>query len=109
MLVVIGLVMSGSFMAPMTIPVLPEMIEASKKDFPNSNARTTNNYVSAIFNTALGLGTCIGPFYGAMTNEKLNFRLTCDFMALFVVAFSIAYFACAGGLEAFSRTFTDRS
>ena len=28
-LVVIGLVMSGSCMAPMTIPVLPEMIDAS--------------------------------------------------------------------------------
>ena len=104
-LVVIGLVMSGSCMAPMTIPVLPEMIEASQAKFPSQNARTTNNYVSAIFNTALGLGTCIGPLYGATAYERLNFRLTCDILALFVLAFGITYFACAEGRQAFSRTF----
>ena len=104
-LVVIGLVMSGSCMAPMTIPVLPEMIEASQEKFPSQNARVTNNYVGAIFNTALGLGTCIGPLYGATAYERLNFRLTCDILALFVLTFGIAYFACADGRRAFSRTF----
>ena len=62
--------------------------------------------MSAIFNTALGLGTCIGPLYGATAYEQLNFRLTCDILALFVLTFGIAYFACAGGRQAFSRTFS---
>ena len=71
-----GLLTAAVFLAPMVIPVLPEMIDASKEAFPNQNIKSTNNYASALFNTGLGLGTCIGPLYGAMMAEWKNFRLT---------------------------------
>ena len=101
---IIGLITSAIFLAPMVIPALPEMIEASKVDFPNQNKQTTNNYISAIFNAGLGLGCCIGPLYGAMTYEKLNFRLTEDILGVTLIVFSIIYFASAGGYSAFSQT-----
>ena len=71
-----GLLTSATCLAPMVIPVLPEMMDASKEAFPNQNIKETNNYASALFNTGLGLGTCIGPLYGAMVAEWTNFRLT---------------------------------
>ena len=100
-----GLFTSSVFLAPMVIPVLPEMIEASKEAFPHQNIKTTNNYASALFNTGLGLGTCIGPLYGAMMEELTNFRLTEDYLGVFLIAFGVLYFTCAGGLKAFRNTF----
>ena len=100
-----GLTMTGVFLAPMIIPVLPEMIEAANKSFPDKNKHTRNNYASGLFNTGLGLGTCIGPLYGAMTYERLNFRLTEDILALIILVFTVAYFFSAGGYSAFSRSF----
>ena len=58
-----------------------------------------------MFNTSIGLGLCIGPLYGAMMVEKLNFRLTLDILALTILTFAIIYYAFAGGYEAFSKSF----
>ena len=102
---IVGLTTSAVFLAPMVIPALPEMIEASKEKYPNQNKQTTNNYASALFNTGLGLGTCIGPLYGAMMYEKTNFRLTEDVLGILLIGFAVIYFGCAGGFFAFSQTF----
>ena len=105
---VTGLITTAIFLAPMIIPVLPEMIDASKEKFPNQNKQTTKNYLSALFNTGLGMGTCVGPLYGAMMYEKTNFRLTEDVLGLIIFTFGIIYFGSAGGYSAFSNTFRSK-
>ena len=41
-LIIIGLTLSGCCLAPTLIPVLPELIDASKERFPNQNKRHAN-------------------------------------------------------------------
>ena len=56
-MLIIGLSLSGCFLAPTTIPVLPEMLEATQAMFPSSEAQeAANNHTAALFNFGIGLG-----------------------------------------------------
>ena len=46
----------------------------------------------------------LGPLYGSAANQYLGFRLTMDILAFLDLAFVIAYFILAGGIEAVKLT-----
>ena len=65
-MLIVGLSLSGCFLAPVTIPVLPEMLEATQEMFPTNQAQeVANNHTAALFNFGIGLGQVCGPLYGA--------------------------------------------
>lgn len=92
----------------MTIPCLPEMLDASTEKYPQANSQIVGDYSGALFSTFLGLGQVIGPLYGATTYAALNFRLTQDILAIFCIAFSILYFFFADGARSFRETLCRR-
>jgi len=51
-----GLVVSGSMLGPMVIPVMAEMMRATKLAFPESNPEQANSLLSAILNCNFGAG-----------------------------------------------------
>ena len=102
---VIGLFLTANFLAPLAIPVLPEMQEATMEKFPNFDSQQIGNYNGALFSSFLGLGQVLGPLFGASTYAALNFRLTQDIMALICIVFAVLYFFCADGKSAIIETF----
>ena len=53
---VIGLFLTANFLAPTAIPVIPEMQEATKDRYPDSDPQYAGNYHGALFSTFFGIG-----------------------------------------------------
>jgi MFS family permease len=103
MLMGIGQALVGVFTAFMMIPGLPEMVESTIPLYPGQERRV-NNLSAGIYNSFLGFGQVIAPAYGAFFTEAIGFRWTADIVAIICFVFGGAYFALAGGPNAFSRT-----
>ena len=74
-MIVIGLMILGASWAIMSIPVLPEMLEAveMKADL-NYNAEELDNFISGIFVISNGIGEAIGPILSSFLNDAYGFR-----------------------------------
>lgn len=72
-MILIGLFITANFLAPMVIPVLPEMLDAIKEKNGACDDQLAGNYASALFNASLGLGQVLGPLFGATTYAALGF------------------------------------
>ena len=75
-MIILGLMIIGGASAFISIPVLPEMLEAiEEKGGKNYNAEELNNFISGIFVTCTGLGEFIGPVLSSFLVEKYGFRV----------------------------------
>ena len=99
-----GLILTANLLAPLVIPILPEMLEVAEERYPDCNMQTVGDLTGALLSTSLGLGQVLGPLYGAMTYSALNFRLTQDILAIFCISFATLYFLLGDGLSAFKIT-----
>ena len=107
-MLIVGLFLTANFLAPLAIPVLPEMIQATQAKYPGCKSETAGNYTGALLNTFLGLGQVLGPMFGATLYASVGFRLTQDIMALICIVFSVLYFFLAEGRSAFRDTLMGR-
>ena len=71
--IIIGLFLCATMLAPMIIPALPEIVQVAKENNPSYSTESINNLSGALLSCFLGLGQCIGPLYGATMYEKTNF------------------------------------
>ena len=62
---------------------------------------------SGIFNCSQCFGNLVAPIYGTAVSDIIGFRLTMDILVAVDVAFVIAYFLLAGGVEAFVNTWNN--
>lgn len=91
----IGLLTSGSFLGPMIIPNMAEMMHAVAITFPDSDLEHANSLLSGILNCCYGLGQASGPLLGAALYQVVGFRAMCDIVAAIVFFFALLYFICA--------------
>ena len=74
-MIILGLMVVGAAAGMISIPVLPEMLEAIEMHGQRKyNIEELNNYISGIFVTCTGLGEFIGPVLSSFLNEKYGFR-----------------------------------
>jgi len=74
-MIILGLMIIGAAAGMISIPVLPEMLEAiDERSTKNYNLEKLNDYISGIFVTSNGLGEFIGPVLSSFLNEKYGFR-----------------------------------
>ena len=74
-MIMLGLAIIGAAAGMISIPVLPEMLEAiEERNDRNYNLEELNNYISSIFVTSTGVGEFIGPVLGSTLNAKYGFR-----------------------------------
>ena len=74
-LILLGLMIIGASAGMISIPVLPEMLEAiDERDDKKYNLEELNNFISGIFVTCTGLGEFIGPVLSSFLNERYGFR-----------------------------------
>ena len=62
---------------------------------------------SGIFNCSQCFGNLVAPLYGTSVSDIIGFRLTMDILVAIDIAFTIAYFLLAGGVEAFVNTWNN--
>ena len=108
-MIITGLMIIGAAAGMISIPVLPEMLEAIEERNDRSyNLEELNNYISGIFVTSTGVGEFIGPVLGSILNEKYGFRESQDIYANVIIIFAIIYFFCVGHVTIFMRTEKER-
>ena len=74
-LILLGLMIIGAAAGMISIPVLPEMLEAiDERGDKKFNLEELNNFISGIFVTCTGLGEFIGPVLSSFLNERYGFR-----------------------------------
>lgn len=104
-MIILGLMIIGAAAGMISIPVLPEMLEAiDEKGEKNFDLEELNNFISGIFVTCTGLGEFIGPVLSSFLNERYGFREAQDIYAQIVLVFGIIYFCSVGHFTIFTRS-----
>ena len=60
-----GLALSGFLMGFLCIPNMPEMMQATRQAYPDSDLNHANSLLSGILNAGFGIGQAAGPLLGA--------------------------------------------
>ena len=108
-MIILGLMIIGAAAGMISIPVLPEMLEAiEERGDRNYELEELNNYISGIFVTCTGLGEFIGPVLSSFLNDKYGFREAQDIYANILLIYAIIYFFCVGHIFIFIRTKKER-
>ena len=108
-MIMLGLAIIGAAAGMISIPVLPEMLEAiEERNDKNYNLEELNNYISGIFVTSTGIGEFIGPVLGSILNARYGFRESQDIYANIIIVFAIIYFLSVGHIFIFIRTAKER-
>ena len=96
-MIMLGLMILGVSAGMISIPVLPEMLEAIEHS-PNNNynPEELDNYMSGVFVICTGLGEAIGPTLSSSLNEAYGFRIAQDIFAGFCFLFATIYFFSVG-------------
>ena len=103
-LIMVGLVIIGTASGMISIPVLPDILEAiAERTDKNFNQEELNNYISGIFVMCNGMGEFIGPVLSSFLNDRYGFRTSQDIYAAIVGIFAIAYFSSVGHFYIFSQ------
>ena len=109
-MIILGLMVIGAAAGMISIPVLPEMLEAiDERNDRNYNLEKLNDYISGIFVTSNGLGEFIGPVLSSFLNEKYGFREAQDIYANIILCFAVIYFFSVGHIYIFMKTAKERS
>ena len=98
---IVGLAVTGFILGPMVVPIMPEMLQATRASFKEGfDFERASNLLSGIANSAFGLGQAVGPLLGSTLYSTVGFRLTNDVVgAIYIVCFFL-YFLCADGMRA---------
>ena len=108
-MIMLGLMIIGAAAGMISIPVLPEMLEAiESRNDRNYNVEELNNYISGMFVTCTGLGEFIGPVLSSLLNDAYGFRGAQDIYANIILVFALIYFFCVGHFYIFIRTRKER-
>ena len=93
----IGLGLTGSFMGPLGIPNMAEMMQATKSAYPDCDLDHANSLLSGILNCCFGVGQALGPLLGAFLVQIFNFQTMCDIIGSFVICMALLYLMSAQG------------
>ena len=104
---IVGLLLSGAFMAPLIVPNMAEMMHATKESYPESDLDHANSLLSGLFNWSLALGQAAGPLAGAAIYQLKDFQTMCNSLGFAVLAFTLLYIICANGCGAIQKTCTN--
>lgn len=108
-MIILGLMIIGAAAGMISIPVLPEMLEAiEERNDRKYNLEEMNNYISGIFVTCTGMGEFVGPVLSSFLNDRYGFREAQDIYANIILVFALVYFFSVGHIYIFFRTQKER-
>ena len=96
-MIMLGLMILGCSAGMVSIPVLPEMLEAIEMNHDlNYDPEDLENFISGVFVISTGVGEAIGPILSSTLNEAYGFRIAQDIFAGYCLLFAIVYFFSVG-------------
>ena len=96
-MIMLGLMIIGTSAGMISIPVLPEMLEAIElREDLRYDPEGLENYISGVFVICTGLGEAIGPMLSSSLNEAYGFRIAQDIFAAGCALYAIVYFFSVG-------------
>ena len=101
-IILMGMMIIGCSAGMISIPVLPEMLEAIEiNPDMHYNPDDLDNYLSGIFVVATGIGEMLGPILSSFLNEGYGFRTAQDMFAIGCLSFAFFYFIMVGHFYVF--------
>jgi len=98
-LIMLGQALSGIFIATLSIPALPEMINSSTDRFDAREEHRVHSLCSGLYNASLGVGNTLGPIISSILFDAVGFRHTQDIIAMACIFFGLAYLIFGTGLR----------
>lgn len=98
-LIMMGQLFTGVFIATLSIPALPEMINASEIRYSERETQRVHSLCSGLYNASLGLGQTLGPTVSALLFAAVGFRKTQDIIAIFCLVFATLYLIFGSGIS----------
>mmetsp|Transcript_17557 Transcript_17557/g.29632 ORF Transcript_17557/g.29632 Transcript_17557/m.29632 type:complete len:193 (+) Transcript_17557:1203-1781(+) len=103
--VVIGLAIFGFATAMVTIPVMPEILDAieEKQHSNRFDEQSLHNNLSGYFVVCQGLGESLGPFLSSIFESRFQFRSAQKIIGYVTGVFLVIYISSCGFRGFFSR------
>ena len=109
-MIILGLMIIGASAGMISIPVLPEMLDAIEAaKVGDYDPETLNDFISGLFVMSTGFGEFIGPTLSSVLNDSYGFREAQDIYANCILVFAILYFVSTGHFTIFLRTEKERN
>lgn len=92
-----------------SIPVLPEMLEAVEQTpevATKYDMESIENYISGLFVSFQSMGEAAGPVMSSWIAEKYGFTASQEAFAALLVIFTVTYFVSCGACSVFSADAT---
>ena len=102
-MIIMGLMIVGAASGMVSIPVLPEMLEAVAENNLKYDMHELENKISSLFCFATGIGESLGPISGSTLYTAYGFRFAQEAAAVFLIFWGLLYFCFCGGFSIFFR------
>ena len=100
-MIITGLMIIGAASGMVSVPVLPEMIEAVQIANFNYDVHELENRISSLFCFATGIGETFGPILGSTLYTASGFHFAQEAAAWFLILWGLLYFCCCGNFGMF--------
>lgn len=107
-LIMMGQIFSGIFIATLSIPALPEMINASTIRYEKRDEHRVHSLCSGLYNASLGMGQTLGPIVASALFDGFGFRKTQDIIALMCIFFALIYLIFGYGVAGCGKKEADK-
>ena len=99
-----GLIIIGLAGSMISIPILPEMLDAVEEDKELAlkyDRENLENLISGLFVSFQSIGEAIGPMLNSVLVEKIGFRRAYEVYSFYILLFCLVYFMTCGDLAFF--------
>lgn len=103
-MIIMGLMIIGAASGMVSVPVLPEMLEAVQEARFNYDMHELENRISSLFCFATGIGESLGPIVGSSLYTAYGFHFAQEAAATFLICWGLLYFICCGNFHMFYST-----
>jgi len=100
-MIIMGLMIVGAASGMVSVPVLPEMLEAVQEAKLNYDMHELENRISSLFCFATGIGETFGPILGSTLYTAYGFHFAQEAAAIFLIFWSGLYFCFCGNISMF--------
>lgn len=90
-LVVVFMFFGGITSAHTIIPTMSEIVEAGRDEI-NYPEEVLNDFSSGLLNMSFAIGEIFGPLVGNFLYVSMGMEMTCNYIGVSVIAFSVTYF-----------------
>jgi MFS family permease len=96
---IMGLALNGISISFIFVPLLPEILYVVGTEENLEGDNELNDKASGIYNVAYASGTILAPNIGGVLTDIFGFRLMCDFLWIFSLAFSTFFLFANVGIK----------